>query len=105
MKADTAAGLALTALGLAMAAGATEPSVALVAMPAVTLPVIWRRSAPFAAAVCPLGGGRGDLRRRPLRRGDPVRAAGALRARRARRPPAHARRPRARPRRDGLPQR
>ena len=51
MKADTAAGLALTALGLAMAAGATEPSVALVAMPAVTLPVIWRRSAPFAAAV------------------------------------------------------
>jgi hypothetical protein len=50
MKADTAAGLALTALGLAMAAGAPDAPLALLAMPAVTLPVIWRRRAPLAAA-------------------------------------------------------
>ena len=56
MKADTVAGLALTALGLAMAAGATDPTVALVAMPAVTLPVFWRRTHPLPPAAVQTAG-------------------------------------------------
>ena len=50
MKADLAAGVTLTALGLLIAFGDGASAHALL-MPAATLPVIWRRQAPDAAAL------------------------------------------------------
>ena len=64
MRADLAAGIALTVLGLAMALGdGAGPQAALV--PLATLPVIWRRT---RARPRGAGSGRGHPRHRRARR-------------------------------------